>query len=608
MKLPLSLSALAFAMAIPAPVLAAASSDQTEHMIITASRTARSVDDTLAPVTVITRADIDRQQVRTLPELLRGMPGISIANNGGRGKNTAIFLRGSESDHVLILIDGVKVGSATAGTAAIQNIPLDQVERIEVVRGPRSSLYGSEAIGGVIQIFTRGNQGAGVHGNGEIWGGSFGTVGSSAAIQASNGAGWINLSGSAEHTDGYNACQPNLSAGCYADEPDKDGNDTLGGQLRGGYRFSDRASIELNIQRVDTDTEFDGGFTNETSSSEQTFSAMGRFEPISGWNSSLLLADSRDENDNYHDGVFSSTFDTKRQLASWQNDWTLRGQDLLTLGADWQKDQVASTTDYDQTSRHNLGVFTQYLLQLGVHDFELSLRNDDNQQYGNHNTGSLAWGAPLADGLRVVASYGTAFKAPTFNELYYPGYGNPDLQPEESSTVEFGLRGEQKVNWSASVYQTDVDQLIGYDSSTWAPANIDEARLRGLELAATTQLGNWTLGAWATLLDSDNRSSSYDGKRLPRRSAQSARFDADYQWGIWSLGGSWLLEGDRYDDLGNNVRLAGYGLLDLRGSVELGSAWSLLLRVGNLLDKEYETAAWYNQPERNATLTLRYQP
>lgn len=581
--------------------------DAVEHMVITANRTAQTVNETLAPVTIIERADIERLQPASLPELLRGLPGINISNNGGAGKQTSLFLRGSDSDHLLVLIDGVKVGSATSGAAALQNIPVQQIERIEIVRGPRSALYGSEAIGGVIQIFTRRGDGDGFSGDGALWGGSFGTFGGSANLRAGNGQGWFNAGVSSEHSDGFNACEPNVGAGCYADEPDKDGNRYVSGQLRGGYHFSERASLELNALRTDSDTDYDGTFSNESKTREQTLSLLGRYAPSARWDSSLLLAQSRDESDNYLNGVYSNSFDTRRQLVSWQNDWSLREQDLLTLGADWQDDQISSTTAFAEDSRHNLGIFSQYLLALGIHDLQLALRNDDNQQYGDHNTGSIAWGAPLADGLRVTASYGTAFKAPSFNELYFPGFGNAELQPEESATAEVGLRGEQSVQWSASLYQTDVDQLIGYDAS-WTPANIDEARLRGFELAATHRIDSWTLGAWGTWLNAENRASKYFGKQLPRRAEQSARFDVDYGRGLWSLGASWLLEGERFDDQGNSITLPGYGLVDLRGSYDLSSAWLLQLKIGNLFDQQYQTAGWYNQAERNATLTIRYQP
>lgn len=582
--------------------------DNIEHLLVTANRTARSAEQNLNAVTVITRADIERLQLRSLPDLLRGLPGISIANSGGSGKLTNISLRGGESDHVLVLIDGVKIGSATAGTAPLQDIPLAQVERIEIVRGPRSSLYGSDAIGGVIQIFTRQGSAQGLRSQSDIWSGSFGTFGSSVDLTARSQKGWASLGVTGEQSDGFNSCRANYSGGCWDDEPDRDGNNYISGQLRGGYNFSDSAGIEFNALRTDSDTEFDGSFDNESENYNQLVSVAGHLNLTSNWLTSLQLANSKDHSETFNDGKFASLFETTRQQGNWQNEWAIGEHSRLTQGVDYLDDQIDSSTNFERTERDNLGLYGQYLLSLDVHELEFSGRSDDNEQYGRHNTGSLAWGINLGLGMQGYVSYGTAFKAPSFNELYYPDSGNPNLQPEQSASSELGLRGQGDFSWSANLFNTEVEEMIGYDSKLRMPVNINEARIRGLELTASRQFDALSLGLWATVLDTENRSASYWGNELPRRSPRSARVDGDYQWGIWSLGASWLLEDKRYDNQANTVRMAGYGLLDVRGSVELAQAWQLQLRIGNLFDKEYETVAWYNQPERNATLTLSYRP
>lgn len=582
--------------------------DDIEHLLVTANRTARSAEQNLNAVTVITRADIERLQLRSLPDLLRGLPGISIANSGGSGKLTNISLRGSESDHVLVLIDGVKIGSATAGTAPLQDIPLAQIERIEVVRGPRSSLYGSDAIGGVIQIFTRQGSAQGLHSQTELWGGSFGTFGSSVNLTSRGQKGWASLGVTGEQTDGFNSCQANYNGGCWDDEPDRDGNNYISGQLRGGYNFSDSAGVEFNALRTNSDTEYDGGFANESESYNQLVSIAGHLNLTNNWLTSLQLASSKDHSESFNDGQFASLFATTRRQGNWQNEWAIGDHSRLIQGFDYLDDQIDSSTNFDRTERDNLGVYGQYLLSLDVHELEFSGRSDDNEQYGRHNTGSLAWGIGLGQSMQAYVSYGTAFKAPSFNELYYPWSGNPNLQPEQSATHELGLRGQGDFSWSANLFNTEIEEMIGYDSQSWTPVNINEAQIRGLELTASRQFNALSLGLWATLLDSENRSANYWGNELPRRGPRSARVDGDYHWGIWSLGASWLLEDKRYDNQANTTRMAGYGLLDVRGSVELAQAWQLQLRLGNLFDKEYETIAWYNQPERNATLTLRYQP
>ena len=238
------------------------------------------------------------------------------------------------------------------------------------------------------------------------------------------------------------------------------------------------------------------------------------------------------------------------------------------------------------------------------------MRRDDNEQFGEHNTGNAAWGYTLHRGLRLSASYGTAFKSPTFNELYYPGYGNANLRPEESRSVEFGLSGKTNWGtWSSNVYETQIDDLIAFDASTFAPANIDQARIRGFEAILTSQIKAWNFTTNVTLLDPENRSSGANsGNVLPRRAEQSLRLDAGHQVGKYTLGATLFAEGKRYDDLANTRELSGYATVDLRAEYNLAQDWLLQARIENLLDKDYETAAFFNQPGRGFYMTLRYQP
>ena len=216
----------------------------------------------------------------------------------------------------------------------------------------------------------------------------------------------------------------------------------------------------------------------------------------------------------------------------------------------------------------------------------------------------------MNNNLQLVVSYGSAFKAPTFNELYFPGFGNPDLQPEDSHSFEFGLGGEVTgVNWSLNAYQTDIDDLISFDADTFAPANIDQARIRGLEMVVGMRPGNWDLNANLTLLDAENRSEGNNkGNVLPRRAQRSLRIDADHDFGQLRSGATLLAANRRYDDLANTRKLGGYAIIDLRADYALTKRLRIQARIENLLDEEYETAAFYNQPGRNFFLTLRYQP
>lgn len=582
-----------------------------ETMVVTATRTSQSIDDALASVTVIDRQTIERLQARSIDDLLRALPGIGVVNNGGPGKATSLFLRGTESDHLLVLIDGVRVGSATTGTTPWQFIPVEEIERIEIVRGPRSSLYGSEAIGGVIQIFTRG-AGDRLRSFFSAGMGSYRTFEGSAGISGrfAEGRGWFGTSISALDTAGFNACEGAPwppGGGCYTYEFDDDGHRNQAGSLRAGYRLGGGLEVEFNLLRSDSRTWFDGSYVNHSESVEQVIGTTLRYAVSDTWRLALSLGRSRDDSDNYKDGLFMSRFDTTRETATLQSDLVL-GDDTLTLGIDHRDDRVGSTTVYEHDSRDDKGLFAQYQATRGDHEVVVSARRDDDSQFGTRHTGSLAWGYRIGDALRLTASWGSAFKAPTFNELYYPGYGNPDLRPEESDSVEVGLRGDARgVAWSVNLYQTDIDDLIAFDMSTFLPGNVDEARIRGLEASAGLAIAGWQVDTALTLLDPENRSGGfYDGNRLPRRSDRTLRIDADRAFGGFSLGMTLVAEGSRYDDLANTAELGGYATIDLRAEYRFDANWRLQGRVVNLLDKAYETAGFYNQPGRGLYLTLRY--
>lgn len=599
-------AAVSLPLLLSTPLHALADSDITAPVIVTATRTPETSDATLASVTVITRADIERSQAQSVQDLLRGEPGIEIANNGGEGKATSVFLRGTNADHVLVLIDGVKVGSATLGTTPFQDIPIDQIQRIEIVRGPRSSLYGSEAIGGVIQIFTRKGSGPSKP-HLSIGGGSYGTYDASTGVSGSTARGWYSVNAAHRATRGFNACNGQAGVGgCFTNEPDDDGYRNTSGSARAGYQFSSGAQVSINALRTQGHNEYDGSYVNQSNFLQQVLGGGLRFSPTGNWHVSARAGRSQDDSDNFLNGAFKTRFNTLRDTASLQNDISLGSNHLLTLGADYQNDQVSSTSAYSVDSRNNEGAFTEYQGYLGRQQLQASLRHDNNEQFGGHNTGALAWGYRFPNEMRLRASYGTAFKAPTFNELYFPSFGNPNLRPENSRSAELGVSGS---HWSVSAYQTTIDDMIAFDSSTSAPANIRSARIRGAEVTTSIKLSGWRLQGALTLLDPENRSAgSNQGNTLPRRARRQARIDADRAFGRYRFGATILAVGKRYDDLANTRTLAGYTTVDLRAEYRFDKAWRLQARIENLLDKDYETAAFYNQPGRSVYVTLRYEP
>lgn len=616
-KFPLALAittALAAALPFAAQAQAPADdADDLDEVVVTATRTAITTDAALAPVEVIDRDAIQRSQATSLTELLRGRAGINLSNQGGPGKLTSVFVRGAESDHVLVLVDGVRVGSATSGQAAFQDLPVALIDRIEIVRGPRSSLYGSDAIGGVIQIFTRRDKGpaqfrfhvgAGSHGYRE---GGLGVGGSSER-------GWFGIDAGLQSTDGIDACRgagDPIFAGCFVDgQTDRDGYRNQSFSARGGVNIGDSVTLEAQALRASGRSDYDGGFVDNSDTVQQVVGAQLRWKASDRFDLRIDIGSNKDTSDNFLGAAPKGYFGSRRDSASAQADIALADAQLLTLGVDWLRDRVDSDTDFDETRRSNRAAFAQYQGRFGNHDVQLALRSDDNDQFGEKTTGTAAWGLNVADAWRVTASYGTAFKAPTFNELYFPFFGNPALRPESSKTFEAGVawRGE-RTRVRLDAFNTDVDDLIAYDASIFLPNNIQRARLRGAELRVDSTLFGWNVGASASWLDTEDRSNGPNrGNDLARRARETARLELDRGFGKFRIGFTGVAEGSRYDDLANTRELGGFATLDVRGEYAFADDWTLQARVANAFDRDYETAAFYNQPGREFFVTLRFDP
>lgn len=586
-------------------------------VVVTATRTAETADETFAPVTVVTRGRIEQQQARSTIDVLRGQPGVVLDSAGGPGRATNLYLRGANANQVLFLVDGVKVGSASTGQTEFQSLPLEQIERIEIVRGPRSSLYGSEAAGGVIQLFTR-------RGGGPLrpfvsaTAGRYQTAGISGGLLGGGENGRFSIAGNFDQTDGFNACIGRGAPffdGCGTFEPDQDGYRNVGYSASAGYDFSERLALDLRLLRSDSRVQFDGAFQNEAETVQQVLGLALRTRPLEAWDLRLSAGRSWDEQENRKDGLFASDFVTRRDSLGLQNDFAIGAAHLLTLGADYQLDRVGGSVDYSVDSRENIGLFTQYQGWLGPIGVKASLRHDDNEQFGGHWTGDLALGWDLLPQTRLTAAYGTAFTAPTFNDLYFPAGpffagGNPDLRPELSRSIELGAAGRiDTLRWSLNLFQTDVDDLIALVPPTFAAENIERAQIRGLEGVISGRLFGTTLSANVTLLDPRNRSGGPDdGNLLARRPEQTFRLDLDRDYGPFGWGATLFASGRRFDDPSNRVRIDGFTLLDLRASYAFGEALRLQATVENVFDEDYETVAFYNQPGRGVYLTLRYTP
>jgi vitamin B12 transporter len=573
------------------------------EIVVTASRVAETADSTLAAVTVIDRAAIERSQAADLPELIRRATGVGIANAGGAGKVTDLFLRGANPGHTLVLIDGVRIGSATLGGAALQELPLALIERVEIVRGPRSALYGSEAIGGVIQVFTRKGGGA-TRLSAGLEGGGNDTY--RAEAQASGGGAdlWWSLGASDTDTQGFDASSSGL-------EPDDDGYHNRAFHLRAGGRWGGGNALDLNALRAAGENDYDNPWDPRAETAEtltQTLGARLTLAPREDLELVLALGESRDEYEDFADGAASGYFDTRRRSASVQADLTFTSEQALTLGLERVEDRVSSSNAYVEDTRRDDALFAQYRLSAGRHDWQAALRRDDDSQFGGATTGNLAWGMALDGGLRLTAAYGTAFKAPTFNQLYWPnagwGGGNPDLDPERSKTAEAGLRGQGGgFDWSATLFENRIEEMI----AGWPPENVNQARIRGLEGELACVLAAWQVRANATLQDPESRSGATGGNQLPRRARQMFNLELARDLGPWGLGATLHAEGRRYDDLANHKPLAGFATLDLRLGYALDAEWRIEAKAANLLDADYQTADGYRQPGREFSLGIRYQ-
>lgn len=568
-----------------------------EPIVITATRTAQTVDQSLASVTIITSEDIKASQAKSVHELINGHIGIDSTNRGGYGKSGSLFMRGTNTGHVLVLVDGKQIGSATLGEVELQYIHLSQVERIEIVRGPRSSLYGSEAVGGVIQIFTRqGQSGQQIHvdigvGSNNLRQGALSTSGSH-----NNSRHSVTVSGLSD--DGFDSVDDG--------EDDDDGYKNQSASLRLGHTFANGLDIDGHLMTAQGESNFDGISQNESEFVQQSAGLNLAFPITENWYSKLSIGNSKDETDNLLNGVFASSFATKRQQASWQNDITLSDALALNIGIDHQTDKIETATTYAVTERENLGVFGQFQGQVAEHDYLLSLRSDDNDSYGQQTTGSLAWGYHVHKDTRLMASYGTAFKAPSFNDLYYPlddwgSVGNPDLEAEESKSIEIGVRQNFKTgSLEINAYQTKIDNLIDWqpdNTGAWTPQNVSEAKINGLELRYMTQLFGWNSTAevsWVDPRDTDT------DKVLQLRVQESARIEMKKGFGKAELSISATTHGKRYTNATNTNELGGYNLLNIAGKYTLSKQWSLHGRVQNLTDREYSTAQNFSAQDYNS--------
>jgi len=583
------------------------------NLLVTATRTETAVNQLATATTIYTREDIEKYQVNTLPELLKRTTGIDMTQNGGLGKTTSIFMRGTNSDHVLVLIDGIKVGSVTLGTTPFQYLPIDQIERVEIVRGPQSSLYGSEAIGGVIQIFTRkGRQEKTPRITLDVGGGSYDTLKTSGSISGKWNDSWYSLSASHINTQGFDSRQP--TTGFFGvDQPDSDGYYNTGLNARLGHRFENNTEIEAFYMRTEGKTDFDGLIT-ELEFVNQVVGIHGSMELMENWRTTLRLGQSRDDNDNFSSGgTFLSRFDTTRWNASWLNEMQLNDNHQLVLGSDYRFDEVGGTTDFLKSSRYDVGVFAEMHSRLfDNHFFNAAVRWDENQAFGENVTGSFGWRFNWDYGLSLFASFGSAFKAPTFNDLYFKdsfgSLGNPDLDPEESTTFEVGLTGNHDwFQWEFRAYHTNIDNLIIWKFNPvtfgFSPENLNKAQIDGIETEIGAEILGWNNKLGFQFLSPKDRVTNL---RLPRRAEKILTYDLSRSFGPLDVATTVMARGDSFNDSRNNRKISGFVTIDLRAAYHINKNWTLSGKLNNLLNKQYQLVDTFNTANRNFFFSIHY--
>ena len=575
------------------------------ELSITANRRPLSIDKTLASVSVITREAIEKSNAHDVLDLLQLQRGISLSRNGGSGSSTSVFIRGAESDQALVLLDGVRISSATTGAFNWAKMPLDQVERIEIVRGPRAALYGSDAIGGVIEISTRKNTSPYV--NFRV--GKYATKGLSAGFSDGDGKQHVSANISLEKSDSFSAT--NDKAGQFTYDPDKDGYEKNSVSLSFSSQLSERSKAGVQLFHSTNNVAYDKGKSN---TELETISANLQSDLSSRWTQKLTLSQTNDDvlsQSSYGE----SPYKTRRKTFDWQNTLSLSANTTAIIGAAYRQDRGQSK-DFDKKV-NNKALYANINNKRGALNLDLSLRYDKHSKSGNKTTGQLAAGYNLSPRTTLFASAGTAFKAPNINELYYPGFGgryagNPDLKPEKSRTFEVGLKTQLSDNQriEASLFHTKVKDLISYTGDNNQAINNEKVTLKGLEIGYVANFGKLDLSLDASLLRTKNNTT---GERLRRRPDSKVTLDLGYAISEKTrFGLDASLVGSR-DDMNfsafpaERVKLAKYSVLNLSASHQIAKHASLGLRVENLSNKDYELAYGYNTPKRGAYLTLKIQ-
>ncbi|MDW3714314.1 MULTISPECIES: TonB-dependent receptor plug domain-containing protein [unclassified Pseudomonas] len=595
-------SRLALAIAM-APCLAAAeeipldSLDalKSPYVVATSGNALEPRSQATAATSIFTRKDISRLKVKSVPDLLTRVPGMSVAQQGGRGSRTSLYLRGTNANQTLVLIDGVRIGSLSDGLSRLEYLNLEQVERVEVTRGARSSLYGSDAMGGVIQVFTRRGEGAGLEprfdfslGDSDENEHSLGLSGGDERTRFDLGASLLELhSDRTDDIDGANT--------------DDDTYRNRGFNLSLEHRLTEqwRAGLNLLDQRGKSDLDenalwYPGQPTDEFTLNSTSAFLEANLDPR--WTSRLQLghAENRSQLDTVRN--FFTThqeFATYRDSVEWQNTLRLDEHQQVLLGAEWYEERLTANRTLNEMERRNQAWFAQHRYRAAPFGTELGLRHDSSDQYGSEDSLNAALDFDLPMSTQLVLSYAEGFRVPNMVELYLPApfqpNGNPDLDPEHSKTWEAQLRGSHyDTDWSFGVYRTDIEDLISpvLDFNPFfvnEMRNVGKARINGMDLSASRDFMGWNTHLNLGLVDPRDRDT---GHTLPGRSRRTLVLDVDKKFGDYNFGFSWTGVSSRYVDAENTEKTPGYGRIDIRAGWSFLKGLKVETRVENIGNRQ----------------------
>jgi len=591
-----------------------AEQEQIETLLVTASRIAQQPVNVLAGVTSIEREDIEKLQPHSLPELLSRVAGINVARNGGPAQVSSVSVRGTNSRHVLVLVDGVRIGSATTGSTDFSSIAPENVERIEIVKGPRAALWGSDAVGGVIQIFTR-KQAAG-SGNANIELGSEGYYQATASVGLGDEDYQLSLNASHKRAEGFDVFNnPDASDPAKRNiDPDKDGYEKDAFGLNFNSQLTDEFAVQLTGQFEQGEYDYDSNSSFATSgghrSEYENYSWLAKgIWSQDKWQVQGYFGQAQDQSDNIDPG-FSSLFETSRDQLSLLSNYQYSNQGSITLGGDFYDEEVRGSSTQHETQQRDITAFYANLQhEFGALRLDAAVRQDDVEDFDKENTYNLSVGYQWQSGWLLAISKGTAFKAPSFNDRYWPGAGNPALRAEESDSEEVLLRYSQSdLSFEASIYRNDVEDMIRWAEvapDDWRPSNVDNVEIQGIDFSLDWDINDQL--AWYTAITYTDAEDSSTGDTLTRSPKWTALTALTLSQNEFSLTGELDLRSDSVDGFGGSVRLAGYGLLNVRAEYQLSTDLKLNLALNNLFDKEYQTVNNYNNQGSQARLGLNYQ-